>query len=100
MSDESRGGDRYLSSLITHHSSPITGFSSLISHHCAVVRLGLVDYEEAWDLQRRTVERRVAGEIPDTIILLEHSHVYTLGRGGHVENVLLDESALAAKGAK
>src|SRR5262245_21632274 len=66
---------------------------------CHVVRLGLVDYEEAWELQRRAVEARVAGETPDVLFLLEHPHIYTLGRGGHAANVLLGEASLAARGA-
>jgi lipoate-protein ligase B len=67
---------------------------------CRVERLGVVDYEEAWELQRRAVEARLAGETPDVLFLVEHPHVYTLGRGGHVENVLLDEASLAARGAR
>jgi lipoyl(octanoyl) transferase len=39
-----------------------------------------VPYEEAWELQRRTHERRVAGEIPDTVLLLEHPPVFTAGK--------------------
>jgi len=65
-----------------------------------LLRLGLVDYEAAWDLQRRAVAARIAGEIADMLILVEHPHVYTLGRGGHAENVLLDEVALARVGAR
>ncbi len=65
-----------------------------------LLRLGLVDYAKAWALQRRVVAARIAGEIPDALILVEHPHVYTLGRGGHAENVLLDEAALAAIGAQ
>lgn len=53
-----------------------------------VVDLGIVPYEEAWDLQHRLVERRAADEIPDTLLLLEHSHVVTLGRRGTREDVL------------
>jgi lipoyl(octanoyl) transferase len=45
-----------------------------------VVRLGLIDYEEAWARQRELHEQRVAGEIPDTLLLLEHPPVYTAGR--------------------
>ena len=39
-----------------------------------------VPYEAAWELQRRTHARRVAGEIPDTVLLLEHPPVYTAGK--------------------
>jgi lipoyl(octanoyl) transferase len=39
-----------------------------------------VDYREGWDLQRRVHARRVAGEIPDGCLLLEHQPVYTAGK--------------------
>ncbi len=39
-----------------------------------------LDYERAWDLQRELHARRVAGEIPDTCLLLEHQPVYTAGK--------------------
>ena len=42
--------------------------------------LGLRDYEETWKLQRALVERRIRGEIPDILVLVEHPHVITLGR--------------------
>jgi lipoyl(octanoyl) transferase len=41
---------------------------------------GLVDYEEAWAMQRELHAARVAGDIPDTVLLLEHESVYTAGR--------------------
>jgi len=63
-----------------------------------VRRLGLVPYAEAWELQKALAARRAAGEIPDTLLLLEHPHTYTLGRSGHAENLLLDPNALAARG--
>jgi lipoyl(octanoyl) transferase len=44
------------------------------------VRAGLVDYEQAWARQRDLHAQRVAGEIPDTVLLLEHPPVYTAGR--------------------
>jgi lipoyl(octanoyl) transferase len=44
-----------------------------------VRRLGAVSYDEALDLQKRLVEQRRAGEIPDTLLLLEHPHVITIG---------------------
>lgn len=39
-----------------------------------------IPYERAWELQRRLHERRVAGEIPDICLLLEHPPVYTAGK--------------------
>ncbi|HYS71392.1 MAG TPA: lipoyl(octanoyl) transferase LipB [Thermoplasmata archaeon] len=53
-----------------------------------VADLGIVDYRAAWDLQRRLVDRRAADEIPDTLLLLEHPHVITLGRRGTMADVL------------
>jgi lipoyl(octanoyl) transferase len=47
-----------------------------------VRRLGLVRYEEAWQLQRRLVEQRHAEEVPDLLLLLEHPPVITLGIKG------------------
>lgn len=65
---------------------------------CAVRRLGLVPYAEAWELQKQLAAQRAAGHIPDTLLLLEHPPTYTLGRGGHAANLLLDEAQLAARG--
>jgi lipoyl(octanoyl) transferase len=44
-----------------------------------VRRLGTVDYQKAWQLQRELADARVAGG-PDTLLLLEHPSVYTAGR--------------------
>ncbi|MFC4145829.1 lipoyl(octanoyl) transferase LipB [Micromonospora mangrovi] len=44
------------------------------------VRAGLLDYQAAWDEQRRLHEAVVAGEQPDTVLLLEHPSVYTAGK--------------------
>ncbi len=41
---------------------------------------GLVEYQQAWDLQRRIADAVVAGTGPDTVIVLEHPPVYTAGR--------------------
>ena len=45
-----------------------------------VVRLGLIDYEEAWARQRELHARVVEGSAPGTLLLLEHPPVYTAGR--------------------
>src|SRR5271170_5337517 len=46
-----------------------------------VARLGVVDYAAALSLQTAMVAARLADEIGDTLLLLEHEHVFTLGRG-------------------
>ncbi|MGH2523734.1 MAG: lipoyl(octanoyl) transferase LipB, partial [Anaerolineales bacterium] len=61
-------------------------------------RLGLVPYAEAWQVQKDLAARRAADQIPDTLLLLEHPHTYTLGRSGHLENLLLNETQLAERG--
>src|SRR3954451_1215780 len=45
-----------------------------------VANLGTVEYREAYAIQERVRARRQAGEIPDTLLLVEHPPVYTRGR--------------------
>ena len=63
-------------------------------------QLGLVDYAAALELQREKVAQRKAGAIPDTLLLLEHPHVYTLGRNARQENMLVSAEFLASRGAQ
>jgi lipoyl(octanoyl) transferase len=56
-----------------------------------VRRLGTIPYAEGLELQDRLVQRRRAGAIPDTLLLLEHPHVITLGSDASVAHVLSDE---------
>jgi lipoyl(octanoyl) transferase len=67
---------------------------------CHVEQLGLVDYAEALDLQQAKVAQRQADAIPDTLLLLEHPHVYTLGRNARRENLLASVEWLASRGAQ
>jgi lipoyl(octanoyl) transferase len=60
--------------------------------------LGRIDYREAWALQKRLVDARVADEIPDTLLLLEHPAVLTLGRGADERHVRASPAELAARG--
>jgi lipoyl(octanoyl) transferase len=60
--------------------------------------MGCVPYAEALALQERAVRARGAGEIPDTLFLLEHPPVVTLGRGAREANLLVSREALAARG--
>jgi lipoate-protein ligase B len=59
------------------------------------VWLGLVAYREALDRQLACVARRAGGEIPDTLLLLTHPHVYTIGRNGNAANLLVSRDELA-----
>ncbi|MBU0550709.1 lipoyl(octanoyl) transferase LipB [Myxococcota bacterium] len=60
--------------------------------------LGLCPYLEALAEQRRCVEARRAGQLPDTLLLLEHPPTITLGRRGVTPSLKHDEAALAARG--
>ena len=62
--------------------------------------LGRVRYADALSLQRSLFERRKTGAVPDTLLLLEHEPVYTLGRRGKTEDVLADAALLRSIGAE
>ena len=61
---------------------------------CLLVPLGILDYQAAYDLQRRLHAQVTAGELPDLLLLLEHPHVYTLGRRGRQSDILMSEETL------
>lgn len=65
---------------------------------CEVRQLGRVSYGAALELQRRLVEQRKQGIIPDQLLLLEHPHVITLGRNGRLEHLLAPLDALGRAG--
>lgn len=71
---------------------------------------GLVDYQEAWDRQEiifskivasKTVNRdnQTTAPTENYLVFVEHPHVYTLGKSGKPENLLLDEAGLQEKSA-
>ncbi len=64
---------------------------------CHVHLLGIVPYEEAWELQNRLAGEISAGIQQPTLLLLEHPHTYTFGRSGNADNMLWDEATLARK---
>ena len=53
-----------------------------------IIRLGRKAYDEVWDRQKKLVDERRLGTVPDTLILVEHDPVYTLGKNSN-ENHLL-----------
>jgi len=62
--------------------------------------LGSTPYEQAWKLQREVFQSVVAGKEEDTLILVEHPHVYTFGRSTDLANFLLSDEKLLQIGAE
>lgn len=63
-----------------------------------VLRAGTLDYAAGLDLQHDLVARRVRGEIPDTLVLLDHPPVIVAGRGAKPGNVLASAAELRERG--
>ncbi len=74
--------------------------------------LGLIDYKEAWDYQgklfteilelkayNRTAPEGEQKTTPNYLLFCSHPHVYTLGKSGYEDNLLINEEGLKAKGA-
>ncbi|MDX5437759.1 MAG: lipoyl(octanoyl) transferase LipB [Pontibacter sp.] len=74
--------------------------------------LGLIDYKEAWDyqdklftatldlkVQNRKAEAGAEVLTPNYLLFCQHPHVYTLGKSGHEDHLLLNQEGLQAKGA-
>ena len=70
------------------------------STSCSVVALGRVPYERAWELQRRLHRQVAEGLAPNLLLLLEHAHVYTLGRRGKRPDILAGPEHLAQLGVE
>jgi lipoyl(octanoyl) transferase len=66
----------------------------------SVTWLGRIAYRDAWQLQKELVARRVAGEIGDVLLLLEHDAVLTLGRQADEHHVLASPRELARRGVE
>ena len=74
------------------------------------IDLGLMDYKEAWDFQQKLFDEIVEikkknrkdgtnKKTPNYFLLVEHPHVYTLGKSGNMSNLLIDETQLKNKNA-
>lgn len=63
-----------------------------------VLDLGLCPYGKAWEIQKQLHADRLAGNIPDTLILVEHPHVYTLGKNADARHLLASENYLKSRG--
>ncbi|MCF2506680.1 lipoyl(octanoyl) transferase LipB [Dyadobacter sp. CY107] len=87
--------------------------NTLINKHVHFQDLGLIDYQEAWDYQEKifaetitvkTANRNLGTDeqllTPNYLLFCQHPHVYTLGKSGKADHLLLSEDDLAAKQAK
>lgn len=72
--------------------------------------MGVKDYKDTWDLQeslfKETIDIKINNrrqnefqETPNYLLFVEHPHVYTLGKSGHIENLLISEEKLKSIGA-
>ena len=69
-----------------------------MTHKVLIVDLGTIAYQEAWDLQHRIHGAKQAGLPADVLLLLEHPHVFTLGKNAKKENILVSETVLRDQG--
>jgi len=63
-----------------------------------IVDLGSIDYQEAWNLQHQIHQAKQAGLSAEVLLLLEHPHVFTLGKNAKKENILVSETVLRDQG--
>ena len=86
--------------------------NAVINRKTKFINLGLTEYQEAWDYQSRLFEEVLAiksanRNVPEDqqqhthnyLIFCEHPHVYTLGKSGDVNNLLIDKDVLPSIGA-
>ena len=60
--------------------------------------LGRQPYRPVWSFQRELQRRRIDQEIPDTLLLVEHDPVYTIGKNGSENHVIAGNAELASRG--
>jgi len=65
---------------------------------CLVESLGILGYQQAWDIQLGLVEKHQHDECADRLLLVEHPHTITLGRNAHRDNILAPAERLAQLG--
>ena len=61
---------------------------------CQAANVGILEYQQAWDLQLRLAQEIRDGLRPNTLLMLEHPPVFTKGRLSKTDHVLLDPDAL------
>jgi lipoyl(octanoyl) transferase len=90
----------------------MTKMNTVLNKKTQFIDLGLIDYKEAWDYQVQLFERTLAlksqnrnlpedqyQQTPNYLIFCEHPHVYTLGKSGDQNNLLINDEFLKNIGA-
>jgi len=86
------------SALVSFQDKPLEGFQPIIrqednsSDGLIVTDLGNRNYQEVWDMQKTLQSKRIKGEIEDTLLLVEHEPVYTLGKNANENHLLQNYS--------
>jgi len=63
----------------------------------AVAELGVVDYDDAVAMQTALLAARIEGSVGDTLLMMEHPHVFTLGRGADEKFIVQNKSGVAIR---
>lgn len=82
-----------------------------MGRHLKIEDLGIKDYKETWDYQEilfqsivqiksQNRNEKLTQETPNYLLFVEHPHVYTLGKSGHIENLLISDEKLKSINAK
>ncbi len=69
-----------------------------MSKKLEILNLGNMKYKKAYELQLELIKKRAAGEIPDTLILVEHPPVFTIGSSGTDEHISVSRDFLESSG--
>jgi lipoate-protein ligase B len=68
--------------------------------NCVVISQGLVEYSASWEQQKKLHREVAGGRLPNLLLLLEHAHVYTLGRRGVASDILANPEELLELGVQ
>ncbi|MDD5082276.1 MAG: lipoyl(octanoyl) transferase LipB [Dehalococcoidales bacterium] len=66
--------------------------------NCQVYDLGLIEYQQALTIQEKLLDLRKSGAITDALLLLQHPSVFTIGRSGTEENIIVSGDTLVQEG--
>lgn len=87
--------------MMAKHGDGMRKGDAVIRHSTLSIKdYGVVPYAEGLQLQSELVRQRRAGEVGDTLLLLEHPHVITMGTGTDAGNILISPEERAARGVE